>query len=374
MRVLLLDRTSNMYTFGLAEGLRSQGHDVVVAAPADTDRQDAVRVFRQAAKPASKSAQLRNVLNGTARLAWLLLRWKPDVVHIQWPGPLEIACATALPRLVRASILFTAHNPVPRSDERETWVHRQMLEMADGIVVHGPTLKEQFALAHPELLDRTHVIEHGNYEPFVSHFARDDARAALALPTDAFVFAFVGQIRPRKGVELTIEAFARFTDEGGAARLVVAGQAPDPDYLHKLRAIAEETGARLDWQVSKDLVPQIELDRVVSAANLVVLPFLSASQSGSVIYAMTHGRCVVSTAVGEIPRTLSNRGITVDPTVNNLAAAMVRASEDAESCDMLGERAREYAGTELDWRKIASDTLAVYREAGAPRRQRARHA
>ena len=59
---------------------------------------------------------------------------------------------------------------------------------------------------------------------------------------------------------------------------------------------------RVRWLTGSGHLPAEQLDLVTSAATQVVLPFHEASQSGSVIYAMTHGRCVVTTPSESFPR------------------------------------------------------------------------
>ena len=107
---------------------------------------------------------------------------------------------------------------------------------------------------------------------------------------------------------------------------------------------------------------------MTSAATQVVLPFHEASQSGSVIYAMTHGRCVVTTPLGELPATIGQNGLLVPPGDRDaLADALQIAVVDPEMCDRLGRAAREYGLAELDWTHIAGLTRNVYESALASR-------
>ena len=108
-------------------------------------------------------------------------------------------------------------------------------------------------------------------------------------------------------------------------------------------------------------VPAAEIDLAISAANRVVLPFHEATQSGSLLYAMTHGRCVVTTNVGEIPATISDFGILVPPRdPEALADALDLAVSDPARCDEIGAAARLYVLKEFDWVRIASRTVAAY--------------
>lgn len=127
--------------------------------------------------------------------------------------------------------------------------------------------------------------------------------------------------------------------------------------------MAAASAVEVDWRVSADPLPQADLDLVIAAANQVVLPFRDASQSGSVILAMTHGRCVVTTAVGELPRTVGGRGIVIETGDRQaLRSAIGLAASDPAECDRLGRLAREYAESALDWNRLALETIDVYAE------------
>jgi glycosyltransferase involved in cell wall biosynthesis len=172
----------------------------------------------------------------------------------------------------------------------------------------------------------------------------------------------VGQLRPRKGIEVLLDAYATDPDRHRSTELIIAGHAPDEAYLRTLQARGRRLGISPRWIASGSLLRGEILDEVICAATQVVLPFLSASQSGSAILAMNHGRCVVGTTLGELPRTLGDRGLLVPPDdVDALSEAMRLASEAPDLCDELGRRARSYAVTELAWPRLAEQTLAVYR-------------
>jgi len=223
-------------------------------------------------------------------------------------------------------------------------------------------MREQVVNRHPRAARKVHAVEFGNYEHVVTRYPRHAARAELNLPLDGPVFAFVGQLRPRKGIDVLIDAFAEYHRQGGAGHLVIAGAATVPAYERQLREAAQTCESVVHWHVSPQLAPQHTLDLVISAATQVVLPFQDASQSGTVILAMTYGRCVVSTAVGEVDRTLGDRGLLIQPgDRQGLVQALHLAESDPALCDRLGERARHHALTALSWSAIGARTHELYR-------------
>jgi glycosyltransferase involved in cell wall biosynthesis len=104
------------------------------------------------------------------------------------------------------------------------------------------------------------------------------------------------------------------------------------------------------------------LGRVISAADLVALPFNSASQSASVVYALSSARPVVTTSVGENVSFGRAGAVKLvrpgDPT--GLAAACLRLLRNDAEREGLANRGNRFARHELDPHAIALRLNAVY--------------
>jgi glycosyltransferase involved in cell wall biosynthesis len=310
--------------------------------------------------------QIVELARGTYRLLRVLRSLRPDVVHLQWARPIDYLFARICRLAGARTLVFTSHVPVERvTGELGGDAKRQqrIVGMAAAVITLGPGLTEALRRANPQINGKVHTIRHGNYEHVIQRFDRAEARRSLRIPLDATVFTFLGQIRPRKGVETLLEAFRAYRASGGDGILVIVGSASEPAYFESLRENGSAPDDHVRWIVSRDPLPQEQLDLAVSAANEIVLPFNSASQSGAAIYGMSHGRCVVTTDVGEVGRTVGDRGVVLPPSdPGAVADAMRRADEDPAEIDRLGVRAREYALSELSWTSIASDVRAIYEE------------
>jgi glycosyltransferase involved in cell wall biosynthesis len=365
MNVLILDRSlGNSYSLGLAGGLRAHGVDAAVAGPANWPS-DRVMPFYRRGTPAgeARAAKIGESVVGVWRAARYGLSARPEILHLQWPAANDIVLARAVATTSRVLTVFTLHNPTPRHPTEHDRFQEVALRMAHRIIVHGPLMRDQLLDSHPELARKVHCVELGNYEHVITRFAPKTARAKLGLPDDRPLYSFLGNIRRRKGIEIFIRALAICRREGVDAHGVIAGTFDDSAYLGELRALDSSLsiGASLRWEIDRARLSQERLDLVASASDQVVLPFLSASQSASVIYAMTHGRCVVTTAVGELPRTVEGRGLLVPPESPELLAAAMRVVVDSPGlCAQYGERARRYAVDELSWVRVAADTRDVY--------------
>ena len=183
----------------------------------------------------------------------------------------------------------------------------------------------------------------------------------LGLPAEARVVAFVGWVRPYKGVTELLEAFAAVTDQ--EARLVIAGRAVDEAYADRVSVLAAA-----DPRVRLDLgfVPDDELQVYLRAADVVATPFLEIFTSGSVLLAMSFGRAVIAPRRGCVAETVDERGAVLydadDP--DGLQGAL-RAAMSAD-LEAMGRHNLERL-PEFDWSRVAAATLETYREVVARR-------
>jgi glycosyltransferase involved in cell wall biosynthesis len=109
-------------------------------------------------------------------------------------------------------------------------------------------------------------------------------------------------------------------------------------------------------------VPDEEVGDLVAAADCVVLPYRSATQSGVVLVAYAGGCPVISTAVGGLPEVIQDRksGILVPAgDVNGFMRAAAELITNDSLRAALGEGARARA-KEFDAKTMIQRTAEVY--------------
>ena len=174
---------------------------------------------------------------------------------------------------------------------------------------------------------------------------------------------FLGLIRPYKGLDLLLEAFAEVLREVPAAGLVVVGLTR-PSFRPYARQIAR---LGLGERVHTDLryLPQTVMDDYLAAADLVVLPYRGASQSAVLGAALAADRPVVASATGGLPEMLGELAAEMLVPVGDAAAlarAMSRRLGDRAAAAELGRRAGSAARQRFSWRQSGAATAALYRE------------
>src|SRR5438067_8668799 len=166
----------------------------------------------------------------------------------------------------------------------------------------------------------------------VSEAERRAARAKFAVRPDAYCIALIGRLAPEKGHRILFDS-ARATD----ATLLVAGDGPLRDELR-------EAAQRLDVRFLGYLE---EAREVFAAADVIAIPSLTEGLPLTALEAMAAGRCVVASAVGELPELLSGgAGVLVpagDAAALSDALAALRLPAAREKVEQSAlERARGY--------------------------------
>ena len=150
---------------------------------------------------------------------------------------------------------------------------------------------------------------------------------------------FFGLVRPYKGVDLLVEAFAVTPED---AVLLVVGMPRTP--IEPLERRAQELGIAERVRFVPHFVPDEEVPSYFRRADMVVLPYREIDQSGVLYTALAFGSPLLLSAVGGFPE-IAARGAArlVEPgSVESLRAGLVELLEDAG-----GRRAMRRGGTAL---------------------------
>ncbi|MEM8826920.1 MAG: glycosyltransferase, partial [Pseudomonadota bacterium] len=294
------------------------------------------------------------------------------VFHLHWPEPLFGGCETA-EDMSRTAALFwrrvdileanggqlfwTAHNALPhdrRFADQMLAFHQRLAGEADLVHVHSEAAIEVLEGLYGTEIAHPVVLPHGNYlDVYPNDVSETGARARLGLPEDAFVFSFVGQIRPYKGLEALVEAFR--VVQGEASRpvhLLIAGKPVWPTPPGEWAA----RGEALDGvTVAEGFIDDDELQVFLKASDAVVLPYRDILTSGSAVMAAGFGRPVLLPELPTMAEIIAqDPGPSFDPeTPDGLVAAM-RRMIDAGPEDIAAWRANAAAFAKgADWGVIS---------------------
>ncbi len=223
-------------------------------------------------------------------------------------------------------LAWTVHNILPHDARFETKLSAEVAARSNVIHVLAAGTREHvgglYDLPAERILHVPHPSYRGAYEDSVS---RLDARHELGLLPDELVLAVVGVIRPYKGLDELLDAWAA-VEIDGPRRLIIAGA---PTEQHGVEAIVER--AALDPRVIIDArkIPADEIQLFLRAADVAVLPYRRALNSGALMLALTFGLPVIVPAGGGLAEVVDDSfARTFDVTDQaSLVAALGQAPE-----------------------------------------------
>jgi glycosyltransferase involved in cell wall biosynthesis len=169
---------------------------------------------------------------------------------------------------------------------------------------------------------------------------RDAVRQEFGIGEGQSWIGVIGDVIPRKGMLYLVRALPDIVRAVPDVRLLCAGHAQDA-YASEVRAVAESEGVadRIDWAG-----PRSDIDAILHAIDVYVLPSLEESLPLSILEAMASGRPVVATSVGGIPECVVD-GVTgrlvVPGKPEPLAAAIVDLLRNPTLRDAFGEAGRQ---------------------------------
>ncbi len=282
----------------------------------------------EAARP---SFPVEPLLDSIGPLTWRrtaehLERFAPGAVLLKWWMPFFApAFASSVgplrrrgTRVVLVCDNLLPHERRPLDRELTTW----MLRNSDGYLVMSESVERDLAALKRGAPFRR--VPHPLYAQFDrGRFTRQSARAHLGLQPDAEVAVFFGYVRRYKGLDTLLEAWPLVRSRRAATLLVAGDFYEDPAPYRALAAAAGPEAVRL----REEYLPDAEVEALFKAADVVVLPYRSATQSGVTHVAYALGVPVITTDVGGLAETVvpGESGLVVPPgDPAALAAAIVR--------------------------------------------------
>ncbi len=314
------------------------------------------RAARLAVKGADHLASMR-------RLRRVLRVARPDVIHFQWL-PLPALDARLLPAFRRlAPVVLTVHDTDPFNGSPTARLQRlgfvQSLRACDRLIVHtAQGAARLVALGLPSA--RITQLPHGPLGTQQADAAADAMQGELG-------FVLFGKIKPYKGADLLIEAFAALPAAlRHQARLRIVGQA----YMDTgaLLRQAEALGVRDRLSLETRFVDDTEIPAIFAPGTVAVFPYREIEASGVLSLALANGRPVFASRLGSFAETITDgvQGRLLPPgDVPALTQAMQAAIQDRALAASYAGAARALVQALPGWDEIAWRTLAVYREARA---------
>ena len=170
------------------------------------------------------------------------------------------------------------------------------------------------------------VTPHPLYDHYGELMPKADARRALGLDVDVRYVLFFGLVRAYKGLDLLLEALADKRLREADVRLIVAGEFYDDEqpYRDKIQAL----GLSERVVLHDHFIPNDQVNRYVSACDIVCQPYRSATQSGVTQIAYHFCKPMLVTDVGGLAEIIPHDPVGTEPT-EGCAGYVVAPAPDA---------------------------------------------
>ena len=378
MRVALIDPSlfTLPYDQALAGGLRAAGHEPTLygrrPGPDDNDAAAGLvpHFYRWSDSPAGRRLPgpvrlgLKGIDHTISMLSLLrrLRRDRPDVIHFQWL-PLPVVDRRFLAGLgAVAPLVLTVHDTNPFNGNPSAGLQQRgffdAFRSFARLIVHTAQGRARLH-QHGVPADQVAVLPHGT----LLH--------APARPPDPMAgpltFLLFGKIKPYKGADVLIEAFAAVPERLRAeARLRIVGK-PYMD-LAPLRSLAEKLGVAGQLEIEPRFVDDAELPGLFAPGSVAVFPYREIEASGVLSIALACGRPVLASRLGNFAETIDDgvQGALLPPGDSAaLGAAMSRLLADRAHAASCSAAARRLADATPSWPEIGRMTAETYQAARA---------
>ena len=229
-------------------------------------------------------------------------QFSPDlIVYNYWMpffAPAYGTMALFLRRHKTSRQICVCHNVQPHeSRPGDRLLNHFFLRQMDGHVVLSRAVEEELLNLEPKA--RVTRVLHPVDESFPQTEPKEAARKRLGLPPEKTVLLFFGYIRRYKGLDILLHALPLVRRHHPDVFLLIVGEFYEP--RAPFEALIREKGLEEVVRIVDRFVPNTEVGLYFSAADGVVMPYRSATQSGILPIAYQFEKPVITTRVGGLP-------------------------------------------------------------------------
>lgn len=229
------------------------------------------------------------------RTARFIRKYQPDYIVIRYWLPFMAPALGTIARLSgkKLKIVAITDNVIPHEKRpMDRQLTGYFLNSCDAFVAMSRSVMDD--LASFDGTSSKKFLPHPVYDIFGSPISKEDALKALNLDSKFKYLLFFGFIRNYKGLDILLSAFSKLNRPD--VKLIVAGEfyEDEKQYLDLISELKIEDKVILH----KDFIPTDKVKNYFCAADIVVQPYKSATQSGVTQIAYNFGRPMLVTDVG----------------------------------------------------------------------------
>lgn len=222
---------------------------------------------------------------------------------------------------------------------------------ASKVIIHSQSTAARFLSLPKADAKLVSVIPFGKFETNILY--ERDVPVSVPLDLRKPTFLFYGYIQPYKGLDLLSEAHKELYQYHDRFNLIIAGNGKDDNISYFQN--------QKNCHVINRFLSNDEMMKLNRLADVIVLPYHTASQSGIVPTSFLYNKPIIATAVGAFVETITDNqnGLLVErDNPKAFANAMKSLIDDSSLIDKLSEGTKKYGdGDSYDWNNIAKRTI-----------------
>ncbi len=293
------------------------------------------------------------------KTAKFITRLKPDYVIIRfWLPFMGPALGTIAEKLRKkgVKVLAITDNVIPHESRfGDGLLTKYFLKRCDGFITLSRSVLEDIS----QFTDNQNkiMLPHPVYNIFGESVSRSMGIEKLNLDVNSKYILFFGLIRGYKGLDLALKAMQDSRIKELGIKLIVAGEFYDKQ--EKYSELLEATKASV--LLYDHYIPQEEVRYYFAAADCVLQPYKTATQSGITQVAYNFNKPMIVTNVGGLPEIVAHEKVGYVTALNETSIADAIVSFYAENKKSEFEKNVELDKVKFSWEHFI-DSLADFEE------------
>ena len=290
-------------------------------------------------------------------LWWNLHKMLPDfeLIHAHWLIPQGV-----IQSFFRKPYVVTGHGGDVTSLNNNILKKLKMrcLRKAGRVTVVAGHLKEKVQEAVPEITPD--IIPMG---VVCSAFGKEFYVQNYFGQKERKVVLFVGRLAEKKGVKYLIEAMPSIVNRIADTKLLIVGDFTNSESKKQYEEMIAQMKVKDCIDIYDGYIPDKEVEKFFVASDLVVLPYISATQSGIAQIAYGFGKPVVATNVGGLPDIVSDRktGYIIESENKDMIRDAVTDFFEQNRAEMFAEGVKKEA-YRFSWEKMVDNITNILEE------------
>jgi D-inositol-3-phosphate glycosyltransferase len=270
---------------------------------------------------------IETLINSINPLNWLKISRqikaeKPDFVIIRYWLPIMGPCLGTIAKRIKKNtvikVIAITDNVIPHEKRPgDDWFTGYFIRQCDGFVAMSQSVLND--LLQFTNTDKKIFLPHPIYDIFGKKVEKAAARKELQLDVSGRYLLFFGFIRKYKGLDLLLQAMADARIQQLGIKVIVAGEFYEDEkpYHELIQANQLEQSVIL----KTEYIPSEQVRYYFCAADMVVQPYKTATQSGVTQIAYHFERPMLVTNVGGLPETVPDKKVGYVTEINSAAIA-----------------------------------------------------